>query len=216
MSKYLITAATLIWLIGCSQVTDPCPSDIASYSKDFNVTGIADIVVSRSAGDSTGNTVTDASTTISVDELQLNVTLEYTESTSNSASAFGNPASMLAGLLIKSAHACSPRGHRLTSKVVGLNLISNSVLSESYPPGESLGSVFIVEPATANFANTFFAELLDQISIENPLADSVNFTIKPTSLTTDNTAQHRFTLTIDLENGQSFSIDTDVTLSPGG
>jgi len=211
MKRVLVAGAIVITLISCSGGQDTCPANIASYSKDFTVIGIADVIVSGA----NGSVITDDSSPVSIDELQLNVTLDYTESNMDSASVNRKLRSMLSGLLVKPAFACSPRGHRLTTRVVGARLISNSSFNESYPPGVSLGGVFSVEPQTADFADVQFTETLDQISPEYPMADSVSFTIKPSSLSIDTTALHRFSLSIDLDNGQSFSRDTIAALISG-
>ncbi len=210
MNKLLssVTALLVLFLlVNCStDPSDPCPNDIERYSLDFTVTDIEAIV----AKDSDGNPISDETTPVGLDQLEFEVTLEHFESIDNSVSR--DVGSRLADYFIKPAYSCSPRGHRLTSKLVGVSLISNASLGDEFPPGTSLDGIFTAEAMTGNFENTFFNEPLEQITPENPMPDTTRFIIR-SSLSLALSAMHRFTLTIDLDNGQRFSKAIDILIS---
>lgn len=213
MNKMLVTILTVAVLSGCGQ-SDSCPDDLDRYNSDFIVTGVKEVVAVHQSGE----VLSDETMAIDIDQLLLRVELDYIDTyTANATTVWQSVGHTLANLLIKPSYACSPVGHRLTTPVVGMGLISNASLGDSYSPGVSLGSIFEAEASTAEefrFSGSRRVDAIELISIDNPIADSVRYDLRlnlPSAQllsTAGSNELHRFTLALNLSDGQSFSVDT--------
>lgn len=218
-------------LVGALAACGPGPICGGSSSSQFAkmedqakavVTGIDFLIVSRPRINGTIYPV-EESAELLPKELRLRVSLSYefpqlTESTQRWFTF---------DWLVSSAYACS-RSYaepEFSSKISNADLVSSASMGPSLPAGSSLASGFIIESDSAARNTDASSDAppqtpLDEFGAPEPVTASQLYTVTvPTTstmqLVPEVAQDHRFTFSITLEDGQSFSATSkDVRILP--